>query len=93
MSAPAEENLTDRDDLNDALDALECMVEQYLGPRDGRFGEPGNEYSHDFMTAGEYATEVLSRLRPNQWEDVGWGLRRKAVDPAMLQRIFGQQGD
>lgn len=40
------------DDLNDALDALESMVEQYPWSKDGI------EFDHYFMV----------RLRPDRWE-------------------------
>jgi hypothetical protein len=50
-------------DRDDALDALESMVEQYLGTEE--FGV----YDHMFMSAGEEACEVLIRLRPDRW---GW---------------------
>ena len=59
-------------DLADALDALEGMVEQHFGS-DAR--RPA-ELFHDFMSAGEYASEVLARLRPARWEETKLGLRR-----------------
>ena len=42
-------------DLDEALDALEMMWNQYCPPPS----------YHDFMSAGEYAETVLQRLRPN----------------------------
>ena len=59
-------------DEHDALDALECMVEQYCYMED----RPG-EYTHAFMSAGEYACEILARLRPDRWEPTPIGLRCK----------------
>lgn len=60
------------DHLRDALDALECMVFQYLPDKpddpDCRF------YGHSFMSAGEYATGVLARLRPERWKETPCGL-------------------
>lgn len=59
-------------DLDDALDALEGMVLQYLHWESVPDTHP--EYPHLFMSAGEDATDVLSRLRPDRWRDTGAGL-------------------
>ena len=50
--------------LEEALDSLEMMVEQDmpLGPEGG--------YDHMFMLAGEAATEVLVKHRPDRWRPV-----------------------
>lgn len=54
----------------DALDALEMMCEQYL-----RYdNDPENFYNHSFMSAGEYACEVLCTLRPNRWRETPVGM-------------------
>lgn len=51
-------------DLEEALDALEMMVGQYLFMEK----EDSNEYGHDFMSAGECACEVLAKFRPMEWQ-------------------------
>lgn len=61
-------------DLNDALDALELMVDQYLD------GNPEQGYDHIFMGAGEKACEVLARLRPERWVLTVSGLSPKRPD-------------
>lgn len=53
------------------LDALEMMVEQYL-----HTSQP-NEFTHSFMSAGEYACEVLAERRPERWELTKIGVRRR----------------
>jgi hypothetical protein len=57
---------------DDALDALESMVGQYLY-------DPTNTdtYDHMFMSAGEEACDVLARLRPDKWQQIPTGLRRR----------------
>jgi hypothetical protein len=50
-------------DLDEALDALEMMVGQYLYVETN---DP-NDYSHAFMSAGECACEVLAKFRPTEW--------------------------
>ena len=66
-------------DLTDALDALESMVEQFLWTRDGI------HFDHYFMAAGEHASVVLARLRPDLWALTPSGLvtrRRREPLPA-----------
>lgn len=53
------------------LDALEMMVEQDLHMED----RPG-EFTHYFMSAGEYACQVLAERRPERWELTRIGVRR-----------------
>lgn len=60
---------------NEAMDALELMVQQYMhweptGPQ----GEGAGFYSHDFMSVGEYLSEWLPRWRPERWSSNGLGL-------------------
>lgn len=55
---------------DDALDALEMMVEQYLYTPDH------DGYDHMFMSAGEEACAVLAKLRPEKWELTKVGVRR-----------------
>lgn len=54
----------------EALDALEAMVEQYFMP------DPRNErmLDHSFMSAGEFASVVLAQQRPEQWRLTGTGV-------------------
>lgn len=52
-----------------ALDALEEMVAQYM-PEDA----PG-WFSHQHMSPGELACEVLAAQRPDRWELTGDGIR------------------
>lgn len=59
--------------IEDALDALEGMVEQYL------YCDDQGRYDHACMSAGEFATDVLLRLRPNVWEEAPRGLRRRDI--------------
>lgn len=56
--------------LDEALDALEMMVEQYM-PR-----HPEGWYDHVFMSAGESAADVLVKCRPDRWRAVVRGLER-----------------
>lgn len=70
-----------RDRADDALDALESMVEQYLPdytPSGATWSvDPSGEYDHMFMAPGEEACEVLARLRPDRWELTRIGVRRR----------------
>lgn len=61
-----------REQLEEALSALELMVEQYLW-------HPNSDghYQHDFMCAGEHACTVLAALRPECWEATPIGIQRK----------------
>lgn len=52
------------------LDALEMMVEQYM-----HLDENGI-YHHDFMSTGEYVSQLLPERRPEKWERHRLGLRR-----------------
>ncbi len=63
--------MTDAEKLHEALEALEDMVEQYLLPYNDWEG-----YCHSFMSAGEYACEVLAALRPEKWCIVYGGMER-----------------
>lgn len=56
--------------LDDALDALESMVTQYLDLT------PDGAYDHASMAAGEEACEVLTRLRPDRWRTTTTGMER-----------------
>ena len=56
--------------LEDALDGLEMMVEQYLYVENAK-----GTYDHAFMAAGEFACQVLSTQRPLQWELTPTGVR------------------
>ena len=58
--------------LDDVLDALEMVVEQYM-PR-----HPDGFYDHEFMTAGEHAAEALAKYRPTRWRMVPRGVERHA---------------
>ena len=58
------------DMLDDALDALEMMCFQYMSYNEAK----ENYISHAFMSAGEYACEVLCRIRPNRWRETGDGM-------------------
>lgn len=62
---------TERARADDALDALESMVEQYL------YVGGADVYDHMFMAPGEEACEVLARLRPDRWEQTRIGIRRR----------------
>lgn len=62
--------------LQDVIDALEGMVEQYLGVYPGN-AEMATEFHHDFMSAGEFACEVLAAVRPDRYEETPLGLRRR----------------
>lgn len=55
----------------EALDALESMVEQYL------YSGDGIAYEHYFMSAGEFACDVLANQRPERWELTKIGIRRR----------------
>jgi hypothetical protein len=56
--------------LDQALDALESMCDQYL-----RYdNDPENFYNHAFMSAGESACWVLCNLRPERWRETGCGM-------------------
>lgn len=61
------------------IEALEGMVEQYLGVYPGN-AEMATEFRHEFMSAGEYACEVLARARPDRYELTELGLRYREVD-------------
>jgi hypothetical protein len=62
------------DPLNEALDALEMMVEQYTPYYVDGF------YDHEFMTAGEQAAEALTN-RPTRWRVVPRGVERRPQLP------------
>lgn len=57
--------------LDEALDALEVMVEQYMPET-----APEGGYDHLFMSAGEAATDVLVKCRPDRWRAVVRGVER-----------------
>lgn len=82
-------------DLDEALDALEMMVGQYLFMEK----EDSNEYGHDFMSAGECACEVLAKFRPTEWQLTPTGvvntpdrsaLDEPAEESAELSRAMSQ---
>lgn len=66
--------MTIEQDLEDALDAVEMMVGQYL------YEAPEGGYDHSFMSAGEYACEVMARLRPQQWRLTPTGMMSTTSD-------------
>lgn len=74
-AAKQQEVLDSMKGMEDVLDALEGMVEQYLGVYPGN-GEMATEFHHEFMSAGEFACEVLAAARPERWERTAVGLRR-----------------
>jgi hypothetical protein len=75
-------------ELTDALDALEGMVYQYLASDDSR------TYDHACMSAGEEATQVLTRLRPERWAEAPRGLRLlDAVHPWVADLELPAIGD
>lgn len=82
-------------DLDEALDALEMMVGQYLH---NETDDP-NDYGHDFMSAGECACEVLAKFRPTEWRLTPAGatntpdttpLDQPAEESAELDRAMSQ---
>jgi plasmid maintenance system antidote protein VapI len=78
-----------KEDLEDALEALEKMVSQYLS------GSPADGYQHDFMSAGEAACEALARLRPDEWVETPTGMapaEPRDTDPH-IQRMFSRFDD
>lgn len=71
-------------DLTAALDAVELMVNQYLQ------GNPAEGYDHDFMSAGEAACDVLTRLRPQDWRATPVGMEpttSREVNPGLARRL------
>jgi hypothetical protein len=56
-------------DAADLVDALEGMVWQYFVEYEG------GEYGHAFMSAGEWAAEVLARVAPGRWRLTPVGLK------------------
>lgn len=60
-----------RAERDNALDALESMVQQYLLWDD----RPGH-YDHMYMTAGEEACELLVKMRPHKWRAKPYGMER-----------------
>ncbi len=62
--------------MDDVLDALEGMVEQYL-----YMDDRPDEYTHYFMSAGEYACAVLAACRPDRWELTRIGVKRTNLRP------------
>jgi hypothetical protein len=63
------------DPLNEALDALETMVERYTPYYVDGF------HDHEFMTAGEQAVEALDKYRPMRWRLVPRGVDRRPQLP------------
>ena len=62
---------------DEALDALESMVEQYLWLDQSPSKWPeATEYHHFFMSAGEFACKVLANQRPERWELTRIGVKR-----------------
>jgi hypothetical protein len=63
--------MADQSNIDEILDALELMVEQYMA-------EPSPDlFDHWNQTAGEEACAVLAKYRPERWELHGRGIRRK----------------
>lgn len=56
-------------DVEEVLDALESMAEQYLTT-----GHP--DLYHAFMSAGKEACFILCRARPERWKSTPSGARR-----------------
>ena len=63
------------DPLNEALDALEMMVEQYTPYHVHAFCD------HEFMSAGEQAAESLAKYRPTRWRVAQRSVERRPQLP------------
>lgn len=62
---------------DEALDALEMMVTQYLYAVPDQSGR----FDHMFMACEEEACEVLVSLRPDRWQATKTGVVMKRSDP------------